>query len=267
MTEPDGWNFRQRPDQLRRPRLLALPAPLLCEIHGLFRRDAGPACGRHRLYGLGIQQLPSPLSPKLLEAVKRGVLAAGALPVEFPTISLGEVFRAHQPPEYRNLMSMDTEEMIRARSRSAHGRAHGRLRQGAVPARGMMRAVSGRPPRRHAGGGTDDDRPPSRRAASAPARTAPATFGRATAPARSHAERDRLEAEGPTLPVTAGTCAVMGAAPSTMACVAETSPRQPVLPGTAAIPAVHADRLRAAEGDAGAAAVALIGSGPHAAIG
>ena len=30
--------------------------------------------------------------PELLEAVKRGVLAAGALPLEFPTISLGEVF-------------------------------------------------------------------------------------------------------------------------------------------------------------------------------
>jgi hypothetical protein len=30
--------------------------------------------------------------PQLIEAVKRGVLAAGALPVEFPTIALGEVF-------------------------------------------------------------------------------------------------------------------------------------------------------------------------------
>ena len=30
--------------------------------------------------------------PELVEAVKRGVLAAGALPIDFPTISLGEVF-------------------------------------------------------------------------------------------------------------------------------------------------------------------------------
>ena len=30
--------------------------------------------------------------PEMLEAVKRGILTAGALPVEFPTISLGEVF-------------------------------------------------------------------------------------------------------------------------------------------------------------------------------
>ncbi|MEJ2434667.1 MAG: dihydroxy-acid dehydratase, partial [Pseudolabrys sp.] len=59
------------------------------------------------------------------------------------------------------------------------------------------------------------------------------------------------------LAVTAGTCAVMGTA-STMACIAEALGM--ILPGTAAIPAVHADRLRAAE-VTGAAAVKLIGSG------
>jgi dihydroxy-acid dehydratase len=58
------------------------------------------------------------------------------------------------------------------------------------------------------------------------------------------------------LAVTAGTCAVMGTA-STMACLAEALGM--ILPGTAAIPAVHADRLRAAEAT-GAAAVRLIGS-------
>src|ERR1700744_4034678 len=52
--------------------------------------------------------------PELAEAVKRGVLAAGALPVEFPTISLGEVFLEPTSLKYRNLMSMDVEEMIRA---------------------------------------------------------------------------------------------------------------------------------------------------------
>ena len=63
------------------------------------------------------------------------------------------------------------------------------------------------------------------------------------------------EVEG-QLAVTAGTCAVMGTA-STMACIAEALGM--ILPGTAAIPAVHADRLRAAEAT-GAAAVKLIGS-------
>src|SRR3954462_4204609 len=52
--------------------------------------------------------------PELLDAVKRGVLAAGALPVEFPTISLGEVFLSPTSLKFRNLMSMDVEEMIRA---------------------------------------------------------------------------------------------------------------------------------------------------------
>ena len=46
--------------------------------------------------------------PELLEAVKRGVLAAGALPVEFPTISLGEVFLNPTSLKFRNLMSIDT---------------------------------------------------------------------------------------------------------------------------------------------------------------
>jgi dihydroxy-acid dehydratase len=63
------------------------------------------------------------------------------------------------------------------------------------------------------------------------------------------------EVEG-QLAVTAGTCAVMGTA-STMACLAEALGM--ILPGTAAIPAVHADRLRAAEAT-GAAAVRMIGS-------
>src|SRR5947207_14391164 len=57
--------------------------------------------------------------PELLEAVKRGVLAAGALPVAFPTISLGEVFLSPTSLKYRNLMAMDTEEMIRAQPMDA----------------------------------------------------------------------------------------------------------------------------------------------------
>jgi len=47
------------------------------------------------------------------EAVKRGVWAAGGFPLEFPTISLGEVFVKPTTMLYRNMMAMDTEEMIR----------------------------------------------------------------------------------------------------------------------------------------------------------
>ncbi|HVI21869.1 MAG TPA: dihydroxy-acid dehydratase, partial [Myxococcales bacterium] len=57
--------------------------------------------------------------PDLIEAVKRGVLLAGAMPMAFPTISLHESF-AHPTSMYlRNLMSMDTEEMIRAQPMDA----------------------------------------------------------------------------------------------------------------------------------------------------
>jgi len=52
--------------------------------------------------------------PQLIEAVKRGVMLAGGLPMEFPTISLHESF-AHPTSMYlRNLVSIDTKEMMRS---------------------------------------------------------------------------------------------------------------------------------------------------------
>jgi len=51
---------------------------------------------------------------QLAEAVKRGVWQAGGFPLEFPTISLGEIFLSPTSMLYRNLAAMDTEEMIRA---------------------------------------------------------------------------------------------------------------------------------------------------------
>ena len=74
---------------------------------------------------IGIAYTPSGFNnchrhfPELLDAVKRGVLAAGALPVEFPTISLGEVFLTPTSLKYRNLMAIDTEEMVRAQPMDA----------------------------------------------------------------------------------------------------------------------------------------------------
>ena len=49
----------------------------------------------------------------IAEHVKRGVIAAGGFPLEFPTISLGEFFLSPTSMLYRNLMAMDVEEMIR----------------------------------------------------------------------------------------------------------------------------------------------------------
>ena len=72
-------------------------------------------------------------------------------------------------------------------------------------------------------------------------------------------ERAEIERIETRLATTAGTCPVMGTA-STMACIAETLGM--MLPGTAAIPAVHADRLRAAEAS-GAHAVTMARQGPR----
>ena len=52
--------------------------------------------------------------PELIAAVKRGVLEAGGLPMVFPTISLGEILVSPTSMLYRNLLAMETEEMIRA---------------------------------------------------------------------------------------------------------------------------------------------------------
>ena len=57
--------------------------------------------------------------PEMAEAIKRGVLAAGGLPVTFPVISLGEVFLSPTSLVYRNLMAMAVEEMISAQPMDA----------------------------------------------------------------------------------------------------------------------------------------------------
>ena len=187
--------------------------------------------------------------PELLAAVKRGVLAAGALPLEFPTISLGEVFLTPTSLKYRNLMAIDTEEMIRAQPMDAVVLMGGCDKT--VPAQ-LMGAVSA-------------DRPAIALVAGPmmTGRYRGERLGACTDCRRFWAryragdiDADEIsEIEG-QLAVTAGTCAVMGTA-STMACLTEALGL--CLPGTAAIPAVHADRLRAAEAT-GAAAVKLIGS-------
>jgi dihydroxy-acid dehydratase len=187
--------------------------------------------------------------PEMLEAVKRGVLAAGALPIEFPTISLGEVFLSPTSMKFRNLMAMDTEEMVRAQPMDAVVLMGGCDKT--VPAQLMGAVSAGRPAVMLVAGPMMTGRHQGER------------LGACTDCRRFWAQyragkiddKEISEIEG-KLATTAGTCAVMGTA-STMACLVEALGM--ILPGTAAIPAVHADRLRAAEAT-GAAAVKLIGS-------
>jgi dihydroxy-acid dehydratase len=185
--------------------------------------------------------------PELLEAVKRGVLAAGALPLEFPTVSLGEVFLTPTSLKYRNLMAIDTEEMIRAQPMDAVVLMAGCDKT--VPAQLMGAVSADRPAISLIGGPMMTGRYRGERLGAC---TDCRRFWARYRSGEISAD-DIGEIEG-QLAVTAGTCAVMGTA-STMACLTEALGL--CLPGTAAIPAVHADRLRAAEAT-GAAAVKLI---------
>ncbi len=187
--------------------------------------------------------------PELLDAVKRGVLAAGALPVEFPTISLGEVFLNPTSLKYRNLMSIDTEEMICAQPMDAVVLMGGCDKT--VPAQLMGAVSAGRPAVMLVAGPMMTGRHRGERLGACT--DCRRFWARYRAGDVSAEEISQVEGQ---LAVTAGTCAVMGTA-STMACIAEALGM--IVPGTAAIPAVHADRLRAAEAT-GALAVKLIGS-------
>jgi dihydroxy-acid dehydratase len=184
--------------------------------------------------------------PELLEAVKRGVLAAGGLPIEFPTVSLGEVFLSPTSMMFRNLMSIDVEEMIRAQPMDAVVLVGGCDKT--VPAQLMGAASADLPAVQLLAGPM---MPTSFQGERLGACTDCRRFW-ALHRAGKVDEPGINEIEG-NLATTAGTCAVMGTA-STMASIAEALGM--ALPGSAAIPAVHADRLRAAEAS-GARAVAM----------
>ena len=175
--------------------------------------------------------------PELLEAVKRGVTAAGALPLAFPTISLGEVFLHPTSLKYRNLMSMDTEEMIRAQPMDAVVLMGGCDKT--VPAQLMGASSANIPAVQLVAGPMMTARHGNERlGACTDCRRYWANYRGGSI---DRAEIDAIES---LLATTAGTCPVMGTA-STMACIAETLGM--ALPNSAAIPAVNSERLRTAE--------------------
>ena len=188
--------------------------------------------------------------PKLVESIKRGVLLAGGLPMEFPTISIHESFAYPTSMFLRNLMAMDTEEMLRAQPMDSVVLIGGCDKT--IPAQ-MMAAAS----------------------ADVPAVFVPVgpmlvghhkgeQLGACTDCRRLWGEfrggridAIEIEAINERLAPTPGTCMVMGTA-STMACIIEVMGL--ALPRSAAIPATHADRLRSAEAS-GKQAVAMAISG------
>ena len=190
--------------------------------------------------------------PEMLEAVKRGVLVSGALPMPFPMISLGEVFLSPTSMVYRNLMAMAVEEMIRAQPMDAVVLMGGCDKT--VPALLMGAVSAGKPAVMLVAGPMMTGRYKGERlGACTDCRRFWAQY---RAESISQKEIDQIEGN---LAVTSGTCAVMGTA-SSMAVIAETL--GVMLPNTASIPAVHADRLRASEQTGALAAEMAIQGGP-----
>jgi dihydroxy-acid dehydratase len=191
--------------------------------------------------------------PELIESVKRGVMLAGALPMVFPTISIGESFAHPTSMFLRNLMAMDTEEMIKAQPMDSVVLIGGCDKT--LPAQ-VMAAVS----------------------ADLPAvvlQTGPMVagnhkgevLGACTDCRRMWAQHragkiDLVEIEtisGRLCP-SVGTCSVMGTA-STMACIVEALGL--ALPGSATAPAPLADRRRIAEASGKRAAEIAISGTPR----
>jgi len=175
--------------------------------------------------------------PQLVEAVQRGVMLAGGLPVRFPTISVHESFAHPTSMVLRNLMSMDTEEMIRAQPMDAVVLIGGCDKT--VPAQLMGAASAGIPAIQLVTGSMLTG---SHRGETVGACTDCRRFW-----GRFRAEQiDAVEiAEvNDKLVASVGTCSVMGTA-STMACLVEALGIG--LPGSASPPAVTADRMRIAE--------------------
>jgi dihydroxy-acid dehydratase len=176
-------------------------------------------------------------APQLIEAVKRGIMLAGGLPMDFPTISIHESFSQPTSMYLRNLMSIDTEEMIRAQPMDAVVLIGGCDKT--VPAQLMGAASAGIPAIQLITGSmlTGSHRG-ERVGACTDCRR---YWGRFRA---EEIDQQELAAVNDQLVASVGTCSVMGTA-STMACVAEALGM--TVPGGAAPPAVTAERMRVAE--------------------
>jgi len=188
--------------------------------------------------------------PQLIEAVKRGIMLAGGLPMDFPTISIGESFAQPTSMYLRNLMSMDTEEMIRAQPMDAIVMIGGCDKT--VPAQLMGAASAGLPSIQLITGAMLTG---SHRGEVVGACTDCRRYwGRYRAEEIDTAEIDEVNNR---LVASVGTCSVMGTA-STMACIAEALGM--TVPGGASPPAVTSDRMRIAEAT-GAQAVQMARTG------
>ncbi len=174
---------------------------------------------------------------QLIEALKRGIMLAGGLPMDFPTISIHESFAYPTSMYLRNLMSMDTEEMIRAQPMDAVVLIGGCDKT--VPAQLMGAASAGIPAIQLITGSMLTGSHRSERVGAC------TDCRRYWGKYRAEEIDDQEIADvNNQLVASVGTCSVMGTA-STMACIAEALGM--TVPGGASPPAVTADRMRIAE--------------------
>ncbi|OTB04455.1 hypothetical protein M426DRAFT_320815 [Hypoxylon sp. CI-4A] len=189
-------------------------------------------------------------APQLLDAARRGVMLAGGLAVDFPTISVHESFAAPTSMFLRNLMSMDTEEMVRAQPVDAVVLIGGCDKT--TPAQ-LMGGISANKPILHLV--TGPMMPGSHRGvrigACTDCRNNWASYRAGVI------DIEEIAALNEELAPTAGTCGVMGTA-STMACILVALGLMPFKGATA--PAVSSARLRIAE-ETGTNAVKILAAG------
>jgi dihydroxy-acid dehydratase len=174
------------------------------------------------------------LMPGLVEQVARGVLESGGLPLVFPTASLGESFLNPTSMVYRNLLAIETEEMLRAQPMDAAVLLGGCDKT--VPAQLMAAAVVEIPVLLEVVG-------PMMTGSWRGERLGACTDCRRFWAAYRSGELSSEEIGGVegALVNTAGTCTVMGTA-STMAALTETLGM--MLPGGTSPPAPSGARLR-----------------------
>ena len=185
-------------------------------------------------------------APQLIEAVKRGIMLAGGLPMDFPTISIHESFSNPTSMYLRNLMSMDTEELLRAQPMDAVVLIGGCDKT--VPAQLMGAASAGLPAVQLITGSMLTGSHRSERVGACT--DCRRYWGKFRA---EEIDAEEIADVNSQLVASVGTCSVMGTA-STMACIAEALGM--TVPGGASPPAVTADRIRVAE-QSGALAVEI----------
>ena len=175
--------------------------------------------------------------PEMIEALKRGIQSQNCLGVDFPVISLGEVYLSPTSMMFRNLMSMDVEEMIRAQPVDVVVLLGGCDKT--LPAMIMGAISAGKPYVVMPAGPMITNKYENER------------LGACTDCRRywgkyrggEISDQKIKEVEG-KLAASSGTCAVMGTA-STVACLVETMGL--CLPDASSVPAVYSERLKLAE--------------------